>query len=105
MRTDRSPAAGTSEPDAAIPGGVESQQISGAECGEVEDLAEKNGGDAGDPVSLNDCVDDARVLADSDIQVTPLRVESILIYLGDIRKRHKPTLGLGSLNNERSPFS
>ena len=55
MRTDRSPVAGKSELDAAIPDDVESQRISaGAECGEVEDLAEKNGGDAGDPVSLSD---------------------------------------------------
>jgi hypothetical protein len=47
MRTDQSPVAGKSELDAAIPDDVESQRISaGAECGEVEDLAEKNGGDA-----------------------------------------------------------
>jgi hypothetical protein len=47
MRTDPSPVAGKSEPDAEIPGDVESQRISDAEYGEVEDLAEKNGGDAG----------------------------------------------------------
>ena len=62
MRTDQSPVAGKPEPDAAIPDDAESRQISaGAECGEVEDLAEKNGGDAATVSSERLSVDDERL--------------------------------------------